>query len=848
MKNKKIVAFMALFLLISSSVNGVSAFGEETTTATSTTEATSSTKEETSEGTTGETSSTEQVMQTSTSESKSATPTVESTTASPKEQDSTPQKSARILADTPAVVNDPTDLTLFQEKLLEKYPLGIATDFTVFAAGGLTFGTSGKNYDGTFGGKTINMETKWGGTYFQDAVPDNDDYPITYADTLSENNEEKIVNKKVTLLGESVLASNAANTIGVLDDSNNFHASGDKHRYYYLIENKLDGVNRLFDQVNATDTAEQATPVKLSNIADFKDNFGTLSATESYFDQAKLQLATVSNYYSNLTSKTVLVKNEAVTDEAKLVKKDGGWTGANSLRLDIPLSKDALDTTGTVVVNLDYNEYKNYYHHLTINIELPEGEDPQNYVTDSGEDSSVANKNLPFVIFNWENWKTFEWSDSYGAELTFTINGESADAVSENDGPFYQTMGSHILHNYPDIPSGTTASISGRSGSSNPFAGTILVPYGNINFPSSNSGTSFWGGLISGGDIRLDTTITKAKAFGSFFDSENLPDTTELLNGLKFTEKTVYANIGETPKATLKVTGPGKAYTIDFKLENLSDETMIKEWSQTFESILGGALPKNVGFPENLSLTKGKYQLTATINSWIDKTTGKEITSSPQIIADSMEIVVQDSGFLTLDAVPNLVFGEKYEEISSKDKVKILNSGELTKKAFGQRTEPDSYLKLSLTDSVISNYEKEAYDGNSKGLIRVTDTRPDGDYSLKVSLGSFKNMDDKKIITSDVPVVLELTIINNGGVSPYTNTIRVLGNNYQLGTNEGFNFFGENLTETSRKFAIKNPIELSNKEIEATVTDNSALYIGGSSLEAGTYQATLTWSLSNAPS
>lgn len=801
MKNKKFIVIAAFFLMFSWGINGTTAFGEVNNTAE---ENTSTTTVQSTKNTSTESSSITQPLS-STSETQT-TPSIENTTENDEADKNTLENSKNSVEDdtesdsskstNTADTIDPTDISLFEEKILGKYPLGIATHFTAFATGNLTFGNSGVTFDGTFGGKSIGSAA-YEGQFFRDTNPDSDMYPIQYV-TPSENGDIK---RNVTLLGANILNEQKDNTVRAISSPNNFTANG--NNYYYVIEDNAGAgdKNRLLESTENSSTTAESAPVKLSEIKDFKENFGTQTG-EQYFDLAKEQLDTVSKHYSSLTSKTAVVWNQGIS-KAEVVPVPASEPNYNSLAINIELNPSA-DTNGTVVINLDMNKYKDYYYHMKINITGPG--DSSEYMGDS------AKEKLPFIIFNWENWTTFDWPYGPSADMTYTINGESTDKMSST---FYQKMGNHILHNFPDIT--TEAVITGSHVDSHPFVGTIFVPHGDIKFPSSGVGTnSFWGGLISGGNIFLDTTITKGKAFGSLFDSDNLPDTMERLPGIHFTDKTPMFDLNSPISIPVELDGPGIRYTVQYELRDLTKKTAPVIWEQTIKAASDGTAASEAAVTDNVStpLGVGKYELKATIKDWYTPTNHYQPAETDTPIFDTTEFEI--SGNLMLTAVPNLSF----RSVSQK---------ELALKET-------NFLELPLVEKAVEPIlSTDGQDGNNQEKLMIEDERyQKGTYSLTVQLSSFTEINSKNVIDASIPLVLSLSFGDEN------DSKKVLTTNYEK---DSILFDGETVTKTA---TLINQSEGGDKSalIEPTGSD---LYIGGTSIDLGTYHAAVTWTLADAP-
>lgn len=692
---------------------------------------------------------------------------------------------------------DPTNSSLFEKQVLPNYPLGVATPFTAFAAGNLTFGNTDSSFDGTYGGKEIGIQGA-GDKFFQDAAPDSDEYPIRYNDQI------------VTLVGETIQKNLVSSTSSALSAATNFHAGN--YQYSYVL-NDTEMYENKTNQLMA-----DGKSVSLAQLQIFQNNFG--SASQDYFTQAKKQLSTVSNYYQALTSKTAIVWNDAVKNAELVPTKDQYDANKNELSLNIALNEEN-EKAGAVVVNLDYNQYKDYYYHLKINLTGPKSAD--SYIGDQ------ANKNLPFIIFNWENWETFSWPDSRSATITYTINGKDANDISGTDGPFYQKMGGHILHNFPDITG--DAVIQGRSGSTDPFVGTIFVPYGNIQFPSSNSETSFWGGLIAGGNISLDKTITKGKAFGSLFDTGNLPDITELLPGIHFREKIKEYSAGDLIQIPVDLTGPGIGYAVSYELLDLTTNEIVDTWEHktTLKNSMGQLVDTAEVSRETNGLKSGRYQLKATIKSWTTQTGHYEPSTKDTPIFDTMEVDVK--GTLTLDAVPNLAFQSTSRHDLMTNKI-------------------GNYRKLTLVPMKEIRSDK-TFDGNNTGTLAISDNRMNGDYRLSLMMDAFE-ANGKTAINSEIPIVLSLqfTSDRDEDKQPIVPSRDVIVSSYkgEDSMEETIQFNGKTVGKTTDIFTDETKEIVNGETRKETIDPASALYIGnGASIDPGTYHATLTWTLTNAP-
>ncbi len=238
-----------------------------------------------------------------------------------------------------------------------------------------------------------------------------------------------------------------------------------------------------------------------------------------------------------------------------------------------------------------------------------------------------------------------------------------------------------------------------------------------------------------------------------------------------------------------------------------------------------GKLNPNVATGEN-TVNMGSYVKTKVVSELITQTgdSGEEKDSFQTWYALAESEIL---GKLTLDAVPNFNFGH-------------FNVADIMKK---QDEDRPANLK---SNSVVENKETDAFDGNETGFLQITNTN-NSDWQLSASLGRFY-------------LLKEVNEANN------TSEGFVNGNPSLSGTITFTNLQGEessdNITSiTSPEKDDKSPTIpiLTSQKVENNKNTGISMklneesdkvsfkvnYKSGESIQVGTYQATVTWTLEN---
>lgn len=738
--HKKIVtgAFTALLLLQPLSVAAV---GTETATQAS---ETANTEQKNSETTTAESasateasatssesvSSEEQPASTSASTSEGLTESSSSSTTSSSAAEKAPKAATNPHIPSYDGSGTPVDVTsvdYFQQNLVQKYPLGIGTQFTAFAGNNLNFTGqySGINFDGTYAGSNMNFAFD-GVNYFKhsDEYPTVDDWNYPFYYKYSDDSTEK--SNPLTLIGNRYAGDgNLRAAQMVLTAKSNF-----QDQQSFLFENMNQAIPATSYDPNGN-TAEERLPVQsnVGDVSDFPINLGvtdtnTLYSGTEYFSRSQEQLNTVSRYYKSFTDTIPAVGNSSIDPMIKeATYKD------NEIDVEVPLIKSDNTKNGVAIFNLS-RDVLGAYNSSVIKIKL------------DNVKASMEKKYLPFIIFNWNGWNESNWSS--GTQNMIFVDGDGNEITDSN---FFKKMGSHIIHNFPDV----TGTLSlGKSASTNPFAGTVLVPKGSITLDnSSNTQDAFWGSLIAGRDITLKLPISKEKAFGSVFDADNLPSFDDMLLKLTFAQDTVTAQENQGANS-LMIYGSSSDFAVTFTQKDAGADTpKLKVHSekdtdgQDDEVLTGLALKEKTPFTvDTTGWEPGTYTIIGTITDWKDK--GQGDTNQAYLVAQFTIIVPEPESILSLDAVPDLNFGS------------------FPLGASGEQSELHNLSTFQVKSA-------QTFDGNEEGLITVTDTRnhnAGGNWSLKVAMTPFSRVGQNDNI--DAQLTLNIQQENQSGIKPLT--------------------------------------------------------------------------------
>lgn len=798
-------AISALLLLNPLSAVAVSTTTSTQTGETSNTDTSNTTKEiGTSESTTTETVASTGTSETATSESQANTTTSDSAVATETTDSSNPVtttsstdggKAEKAAGDTKVVgaftagtgkTIDPTDGAYFQKNLAKNYPLGIGTRFTAFAGDTIYF--SGNHspifFDGTYAASKLNMAHYGVGYYTHSddyADPNTWNYPFSYATTDG--------TKPLVLIGNTYDGDKAANALTSLT---NF-----EDQQSFLFEGNSSEI-----AANNEGSSEARTPVqgKVGDVVDFRDNLGTIDANTlypgtTYFEQSKKQLNTVSQYYQAFTDTIPAVGNSSIDASIESAKYgiENDWL--NEIQVDVPLISGSTKN-GVALFNLSSEVLGGFKSHNAMRIKL------DNVYADTEKDK------LPFIIFNWNGWQEANWTDA-NIKMTF-VDGNNKVIDKATNPNFYKKMGSHIIHNFPDL-TGTLK--LGQNVEDYPFAGTVLVPNGSIYLVgSSQTQNAYWGSLIAGNNITMEMPISKEKAFGSVFDTENLPDFDDMLLKLAF-DKTEVTAENNTAANSLKVYGSGSDFTVAFSKDGKPITVTAKTDTdgKTDDQISGINLREDTPFTiDTTGWAPGKYEITGWVTSWKDsKGDVVENTDQDKPVAKFTIIVPEPSAILSLDAVPDLNFG----------------SFTLGKSQAGTTSE--------LKDFNVKN--AQTFDGNTTGLIKVTDSRTHGDslggkWSLKISMTPFSSEENSEVINAQLNLNIQQE--NQEGLSSITVSSKEGAKSAFLLHNDG------NEVSAMENFRLLTTADGKN---------SSSLELLDPVTSLGTYHSTVTWTLGDLP-
>lgn len=795
-------------------VDSTTASGEGTSETTSSSEPTTSSSEAVTSSSVSETTTTDSSETTestsegaeSTGETSTNESTEESTTGSSNEKNkkSETDSSNPHLIETynpttnPGPQVDVGSVDYFRENVVDTYPLGIGTRFTAFAGKNLSFSGDGNNlnYDGTYAAKNINLKHYVVNYYrHSDQYPSSNDwnYPFSYEYSTDTTSTAKA---PLVFIGDTYnttapYQNNTYNPDGTGDKTEAMRALttvtnfGDQQSFLFETDSGIvEGVKNDSATKNRTTVSG-----KVGDIQDFRTNLGvnddaSLFTAAEYFDNSRKQLKTVSDFYKSFTANVSAVGNSRIDSTIEPAKYEVKANGINEINVEVPQMPSGSDSeNGVAIFDLSSEVLGEIRENNTMRIKLDN-------VT-----AKTEKKDLPFIIFNWNDWKKLNWVYQSG-NMIFV---DSDDNSLGDD--FYKKMGSHIIHNFPDVASGSTLDL-GVGTAESPFAGTILVPNGSIYLDSSNASTeSFWGSLIAGENIRLSTTITKEKAFGSIFDAENLPDFNETTLKLTFTDDKVTSSENKAQN-TLNIYGDQNEYTVEFTRKDQVDPTkelpvnvMADESQGDASSSLTGLAPqKDIPFTvDTTGWEPGTYTITGTVTDKNGQSTTAEFT-----------IVVQ--GILSLDAVPNLNFGTF--------KLGTIGNGSINH---------------------IQNFKVEtgnSSEANQDGLIKITDSRNGGEggnWSLNVTMTPFSREGED----DSVNAILNLNVQQD---IDQAKIISLKIKSDELQTGDRLNHLGNDQETTNETFNI-----LTDEE------NSSTLEIADSITNLGTYQSTLTWTLSDLP-
>lgn len=771
---------------------------------------------ETSESTTNETTASTQTTETTSDEVQSSiepstasesteSSTIEAEKTASSSEETTDSSGVEATASTKVVgafnpgegkVIDSSNLDYFRQNIAKTYPLGIGTRFTAFAGDTIYFTNqySGINFDGTYAANIMDI-THDGVNYYKHSTdyPDSNswNYPFSYLDT--DGSQNPLVFVANTYQGSKV---NQA-----LTATNNF-----QDQQSFLFEGSPGPIDTLDYEIKSG-VAENRTPVqgKVGDVVDFRENLGTLDANnlfsgETYFEESKKQLNTVSQYYKSFTETNAAVGNSSIdaSIKAAVYGTADGWI--DEIQVEVPLLKGST-TNGIALFNLSSKVLGSDKSRNALRIKL------DNVYKDTPKDQ------LPFVIFNWNGWTESEWSDN-NIRITF-VDGDNN--VLDKDSEFYKKMGTHIIHNFPDLTGELTL---GQNNADFPFAGTVLVPNGSINLNRSNDQTqdAYWGSLIAGNNITLQLPISKEKAFGSVFDADNLPDLDDMSLKLSFTEDQVTVDNNQVDN-NLNILGTGSNFTVSFTKEGASetDDPLKVHWDGDTDKkddnkLSGINLKEDTPFTiDTTGWAPGTYKIIGRVTHWTDsKGNSVEKLEEDAPFAEFTLIVPKPAEILSLDEVPDLKF----------DDFTLGESG------VGATS--------NLKDFTVTN--AKTFDGNSTGALTISDSRNNntgGNWSLEVSLTPFSLVGaDETVNDIDAQLTLNVqqektaknsSIVTSSEAGSESVFLLHKGGNEQSAT-ENFRVLTDVDGELSSSLQLKKP-----------------------ATSLGTYHSTVTWTLGDLP-
>lgn len=206
-----------------------------------------------------------------------------------------------------------------------------------------------------------------------------------------------------------------------------------------------------------------------------------------------------------------------------------------------------------------------------------------------------------------------------------------------------------------------------------------------------------------------------------------------------------------------------------------------------------------------------------TDNNIADGSTGAGFVAEDSASAKSTAEFAVTAGKLTLDAVPDMHFKsttvKSIATAGSNGVVLAYQNGTVTKKINSTGIEVD----------------KDTFDGNHKGLIRVSDFRGTGaGWNLSVSLGQFKNGNDEESDYTLKGTTLKFSAITNSDVEvPAAITVES----------------GATTAVPVATADVKTGMDINDFTIDSEKT--TLTIAKNADVQKGTYQADLTWTLAN---
>lgn len=355
----------------------------------------------------------------------------------------------------------------------------------------------------------------------------------------------------------------------------------------------------------------------------------------------------------------------------------------------------------------------------------------------------AASRPLPYLIFNWQTTGTFTW----GWNNHLTVTGDTT----------IKELGNHIIHSFPKA---SQVSIIASK-----FYGSLLVPTGNILV--SNAGPDVMhSSYVAGGDMEIQSELNINMANENQFDISNWPGTrppgpeTPHVPTIHLTTED-----GNTVGDEMKI----------FKGQPIRLMIVTTDYDGTDVEVDNDqGVFSEIPILEGLDLqdlSVGKHVITIRIPGQ------KEIFT---------KIAVTVSGYLTLDQVPNLHFGNKGLSQFSQDPTFQLVS--------------ENNERLKITD------ERFPTDGKTP-------------WSLSVALSDFSN--GKK------PIAGKISFVSAQGAQGLLN--------------------GTVTSDGKLTFDKTDKPNLNHSVSESLASETKLSITDAKQVETGAYQATLRWTLSNAP-
>ncbi|WP_208612342.1 hypothetical protein [Latilactobacillus curvatus] len=446
------------------------------------------------------------------------------------------------------------------ERPSKRYPLGVASDATMFAGNKMIFDTDntkyikGEFYAGRFLiGRSLKAEQDEAGysgqtiNNFQNpgiSLPNNLDPSFVSPNTFSE-----------WIIKDLVQNSSLVNEDGksghyVMGTTSKDLVSDDK----LISMLGAEGAKKFKDQAYKID----GNQAYLGNISYFKDNHVSTG------DQAISNVTNVSDYYANLTAteydadgNITGYKQSVFSDAIKSVGLNSKTVSGKVLNSDLPgdviqvnIDMNAASTkTGVAVVDIDGAANNGVFQKATgISINL------LNF--------TQGKQKIPYIILNFHNFGSFNFETnstysvsgytpaqvqaqvpdndkyypqdyaSYSQRLDLTPNDKQGQNSKEENRKIRYGTASHVLNNFNTLNGNSDSAILLNSNNGDEenfsFIGTVLAPHTNI-IVQSFDGYSFAGNLITNNSIYLKANVDIDKAFGANFNSDGgFPGTSDL--------------------------------------------------------------------------------------------------------------------------------------------------------------------------------------------------------------------------------------------------------------------------------------------------------------------------------